>query len=150
TLPAPPPTVNMKVIGSTTLCFGDSVRLDAGANYLEYRWSTGDSTRKIWAKTSGDYWVHVRSVAHGYYAGDTVHITVNPLPNTPTVGVTGPSVFCQGQTTILNSKKIYPSYLWSNGETTSSITVDTSGNYILTGIDDNGCGATSVPKTITV
>jgi len=150
TLPDSPPTVSISVIGSASLCLGDSVQLDAGPNYGEYRWSTGDSSQTIWAKVDGDYWVHVRNIPNGYYAGDSVYITVHALPDTPTIGITGPSVFCQGKTTILSSKKTYFSYLWSNGGTTSDVTVGISGNYTLTGIDSNGCTATSIPKTITV
>lgn len=43
----------------------------------------------------------------------------------------GTTQFCQGDSIVLSSKIDYPSYKWSNGATTKSIVVKTSGNYFL-------------------
>ncbi|MCC7438969.1 MAG: LamG domain-containing protein [Armatimonadetes bacterium] len=51
----------------------------------------------------------------------------------------GPTEFCEGQSVTLTAPQCIRSYQWSNGATTSSITVNTSGNYRLTGYDADGC-----------
>ncbi|MCY1636783.1 hypothetical protein, partial [Marinifilum sp. D737] len=49
---------------------------------------------------------------------------------------------CAGGTIILDAGNAGASYLWSNGATTQSITVSTSGNYSVVVTDSNGCSAT--------
>ncbi|HYV93600.1 MAG TPA: T9SS type A sorting domain-containing protein [Chitinophagales bacterium] len=150
-VPAAPPTASIQVDGAVSICSGDSVQLEAPTGFVNYVWSTGATTRTIWVKSTGDYGVHVYALAAGYYGAATVHITVNPLPYTPTISVTNYAVnICQGFTTELVANQTYNAYLWSNGGTTNSITVGTTGDYTLTGIDVNGCRATSLPKVITV
>lgn len=151
-VPAAPPTVAVNVTGSTTFCQGDSVQLDAGAGYYKYLWSTGESLRKIWAKAGGAYTVKVWKSENGYYAADTVNVTVNPLPNAPTIVNSGKDVICDGVAVTLSAKNPSGSlnYLWSTGATGFSINVTASGSYTVMAIDNNGCKALSPSRTITV
>ena len=65
----------------------------------------------------------------------------------PVVSASGPTTFCQGGSVILTSS--YASgNTWSNGATTNSITVTTSGMYDVT--YDNGAGCTSPSSGILV
>jgi hypothetical protein len=57
--------------------------------------------------------------------------------------------FCIGESMNLQASNAF-SYLWSNGATTQTTTVSTSGNYTVTVTGNNGCVATSAPLTITV
>ncbi len=45
--------------GETTFCYGNTITLDAGSGYLEYQWSTGESTRMITVGETGTYTVTV-------------------------------------------------------------------------------------------
>jgi hypothetical protein len=68
----PAPTVNLgadinKPGGSP------SIELDAGANFDSYKWSTGETTRKIMAGNSQNYWVEVKD-KNGCQASDTINI----------------------------------------------------------------------------
>jgi hypothetical protein len=65
-------------------------------------------------------------------------ITVNPPPyfNINPLG----AVICQGDSVALSAYAGF-TYLWSNGATTQSIVVSTSGNYTVTVTDANGCTA---------
>jgi photosystem II stability/assembly factor-like uncharacterized protein len=64
------------------------------------------------------------------------------LPS-PQVTVTGETDFCEGDEATLEAEEGYASYLWTNGETTRSITVTETGNYAVT-VDDGGeCKARS-------
>ena len=55
----------------------------------------------------------------------------NPASVTPTTSITinGPTTICDGEQTELSVPRTGTDYLWSNGETTSTITVTTAGTY---------------------
>ncbi|MBL0105603.1 MAG: PKD domain-containing protein [Bacteroidetes bacterium] len=66
----------------------------------------------------------------------------------PTITNTGALTFCQGGSVTLTSSAAN-SYLWSNGETTQSITPTTSGSYYVVQTNVNGCTASSSALTVT-
>jgi gliding motility-associated-like protein len=73
-------------------------------------------------------------------------ITVNP-PAATTITPAGPTSFCNGGSVILQDlDPTHRTYLWSTGETTSSITVSTANTYSLTATDGNGCEFVSTPS----
>lgn len=77
--------VRLSVLGDTAFCEGDSVMLDAGADYLSYSWSNGGNTRRIVVTRSGSYWCAVSSVEGWRDRSDTVTVAVWPRPATPVV-----------------------------------------------------------------
>lgn len=141
----PIPTITAD--GPTEICEGDTVVLtsSAAAGYL---WSTGETTQSITVTQSGSYIVTVTDTNGCMGASQPMVITVFDLPD-PTITASGPTEFCDGDSVIL-SVSAGVSYLWSTGETTQSITVDSTGSYSVTVTDANGCEATSDPTDITV
>ena len=75
-------------------------------------------------------------------------LMVNSFPDA-TVFPSGPTTFCMGGSVTLTVSP-NSSYNWSNGATTQSITISSSGSYYVTIIDANGCYAVSSPTTVTV
>jgi hypothetical protein len=70
----------------------------------------------------------------------------NMLPTPSVLAADGPVVFCAGDSVVLSGNC---GGTWSNGATTASITVSTSGDYFVT--TSNGCGnATSNHIVVTV
>src|SRR5262249_42718689 len=62
---------------------------------------------------------------------------VNILPN-------GPTTFCAGGSVVLNANtEPGLTYSWTGGSTASSITVNTSGTYTLTGTNATGCSSSA-------
>lgn len=61
--------------------------------------------------------------------------------------IPGPYAFCTAGSVTLNAPAGYTSYLWSNGATTSSIIVSTTGNYNVK--VTNAAGCTNLSPTIT-
>jgi gliding motility-associated-like protein len=134
--PAPAqPTVSFT--GPTIFCEGDSLVLTSSAG-TSYGWSTGETTPEIAARTSGSYTVRVAN-ADGCFSlpSDPVDITVNPLPEKPVI--TGEDHYCTGDSTLLSGPAA-STYLWSTGETTSTIYAK-AGSYSLTVTDANGCSS---------
>lgn len=61
---------------------------------------------------------------------------------TVTPDITGNLSIFYGENTILSLTSPFDTYLWSNSQTTPTITVDTSGVYTVTVTDENDCTAT--------
>jgi hypothetical protein len=98
--------------------------------------------------TAGTYSVDVTD-ANGCMVFQTVVITEPPSLNM-TATVTHVSCFnmCDGSASVVVSGGYLPfSYLWSNGETTSTITNLCAGTYTCTVIDLNGC---TLDQTVTI
>ena len=141
-LVSPSPAVS--ITGSATFCQGGSVTLSAG-NYVTYSWSNAATTDSITTTTGGTYTVTV-SGSNGCTGTASQLITVNSNP-TPTITSNGPDTFCFGDSVILSSGN-YSSYGWSNSSTAGTITVNSSGNYIVTVTDGNGCMGTATQSVL--
>lgn len=70
-------------------------------------------------------------------------------PTTPNITASGSAVFCEGGQVTLTSSYTNGNS-WSEGSTTESITVNTSGVFTVTYTDPSGCSATSTPFTVVV
>jgi hypothetical protein len=69
----------------------------------------------------------------------------SPYPSTITAN--GPTSFCPwGSVTLTANPGL--SYLWSNGDTISSVFVSTTGTYTVKVFDTNGCATPSAPVTV--
>jgi large repetitive protein len=141
------PVVTVTADGPTTFCIGGSVTLTA-SNAASYLWSNGATTQSIVVTTPGTYSVSVTDANGCPGASQGVTIFVNPLP-TPVIAADGPLNFCLGDSVTL-SVSGYQNYLWSNGATTSSITVYDANQYFVNVVDDNGCAGSSAIVTTSI
>lgn len=66
-----------------------------------------------------------------------------------TITASGPLTFCEGGSVTLTATS-GSSYLWSNGETSQSISVSTSGSYSVAVSGTNVCPGSSNPLVVTV
>lgn len=142
--PCTTPIVNLG--NDTTICAGSSITLDAGNSNpgSTYAWSTGASTQTITASTSGTYVVTVTD--GNCTANDTIIITV---ATNPTVLLGNDTAICNGNSITLDAGAGASSYSWNTGETTQTITVDTSGTYSVTITNAAGCsGFDSILVTV--
>ncbi|HYC60120.1 MAG TPA: hypothetical protein VEK79_11205 [Thermoanaerobaculia bacterium] len=131
--------------GPTTFCSGGSVTLDAGAGFTSYLWSNGATSQSINVAASGTFTVTVTDANTCSATSAPTVVTMNP---NPTVTVSGPSTACGSA--VLDAGPGFATYNWSNGATTQTTTVTTTGGYFVTVTDANGCSATSSPKSVTI
>lgn len=140
-------TLTANVNQPPVLCFGATTTLTVVANggfgSYTYSWNTGATTSSIVAG-AGSYCVTVTD-GGGCVISACVTVTQNPelMLNVPT-----PQVVCNGSTAtvtaVVSGGQAPYSYLWSNGQTTQSITA-LAGNYTVTVTDAIGCNkSTSV------
>ena len=135
---APAPTITS--FGPEDLCQGDSLTLTASNEFDRYLWSTGDTTQSITVHESGLYACAFIGTNDCLGISSSPLFTIfNPLPSKPIIEVDGDTEFCDGDNVILNVPTNYEAYLWSNGDTTSSITIQNSGTFSCYVTASNGC-----------
>ena len=76
-------------------------------------------------------------------------VMVNPLQSIPTITAGGATTFCNVDSVVLTGSEGHI-YLWSNGATAQSITVNAAGDYSVTVTNSSGCSATSETTSVIV
>jgi hypothetical protein len=116
--------LDLSNLNNNTFCEGDTILLTAGNSYNSYLWSTSDTTNSIYISTPGNYHIVVTDT-NGISYCDTIqmewqNINLDLGPDT---------ALPFGQTIVLNAYYPWSTYLWDDGSTASSLTVDSSGTY---------------------
>jgi len=167
------PCLEPGCLDTLTGCAASAIKMythtcsDIGPDYL-WEWTTPtltfplDTVSSIFAGLNGMYYVTVTSVDGCYSQSDSIYVDAFPASLKPTItdnkGIninsTSPTdiELCDTATVVLTAGGLGNyGFNWtgtglpSAGVTTTSITVNQSGQYILTRIDSNGCeGATQV------
>ncbi len=134
------PSPNPQIVGDLVFCPGSSSQLTVEPVFVDYQWSNGSTATTIVVETGGEYGVTV--IDENGCAGNT-SVIITAL-EAPAPVIAGNLSFCAGNTTTLDVGLGFTSYLWSTGETSAAIIVDTVDTYNVTVTDANGCsGSTS-------
>lgn len=139
----PNPVVNLG--NDTLICSGQALLLNAGGGFVNYLWQNGSATQTFNATNTGVYHVTVTD-ANGCTDRDTISVTVsNPVVNI------GPDVsFCADASHTFMAAGAFVSWSWNTGASTSSLTVNSAGNYSVTVTDASGCTATDAAAVLNV
>ncbi|MBX2873830.1 MAG: T9SS type A sorting domain-containing protein, partial [Saprospiraceae bacterium] len=138
------PSPNPQIVGDLVFCPGNSSELAVEPIFVNYQWSTGSNSPTIEVNAGGDYGVTV--VDENGCTGST-SISITEL-EAPMPVISGNLSFCAGNTTTLDVGLGFTTYLWSTGETSAAIIVDTVDTYSVTVTDANGCtGSTNATTT---
>lgn len=146
TVNAIPPTPSITASGPLSFCNGGNVTLMAPAGYT-YSWSNGATTQNILVTTSATFTVTVSTGSCSSTSNVPVTTTAVGTGSTPTINPVNPIFICFGQNIEL---VVTPSstYLWSTGETTQNIVVNTTGSYICTVTNTGGCTSVASPAVV--
>jgi len=140
-----------EIYGNTILCEGESVTLIGGREpSLRYRWSTGDTTSFITISESASIFlveIDERGCELGFSEGVNIDVfDADP----PDISVTGPLIFCNDNDVITLTATYDTNYdfRWSNGDLSSSITLNAPGTFY--GVSSNSVGCEVISNSVTV
>ena len=108
--------------------------------YTSILWSTGDTTSAINVNSSASYSIEVSTNA-GCVLRDTIQVS---LGNLPFVDAGSSQEICTGESLVLDAGNGFASYSWNTGATTSAISVNTAGTYIINVTNNLGCTGADV------
>ena len=134
TLPAATVTAN----GTTTFCQGDSVILTSSAG-TSYLWNNEATTRSITVKTAGSYSVKVTNGNNCSSTSASISVTIRTTLNNLIINLRNDTLFAPYAS---------PAKWYNTGNSTSIgnglfYKCSQTANYYVTGLDTNGCIATS-------
>ncbi len=144
-----PSTPSISPNGPTTFCADTSVVLESSnQSNLSYRWSNGFTAPKITVRNAGDY--SVKTVDKNgciSLSSAATKIKVNALPPTPSISSTRDTVFCQGESTILQSSLMngsFPTWIATQDGVVSrynfqNLNVNRTGSFRAFQTDANNC-----------
>lgn len=119
----------------SVLCTGTLRVLNAG-NFSTYAWNTGSTQPAIQVSHTGIYSVSVTDI-HQCRGEGTINISTQIDP--PAAFLPADTSICSYGKALLQPSKTYPTYNWSNGASTASITVSAAGTYWLEVKDKYHC-----------
>lgn len=145
------PPIEVYVPEDTTVCEGTSFTLDfAGASGIVWSTAVGitnaQSTQPTFSPTSTQTYIVDYITINGCPVTDTMTVNIDPLP---TVSLPADFVMCDGTAQLISStvNVVGGDYLWSTGDTTSTLQIQTDGIYWLD--YSNNCGTSSDSIEIT-
>jgi uncharacterized repeat protein (TIGR01451 family) len=124
----------VSISGDSLICNGEVTVITASGGII-YSWNTRQTGASI-TVGPGSYTVTATDV-NGCLSTASVNVTI---VSEPEVIITGGTEICEGETVALTASGA-STYLWSTGQTMSSISVSplTTTIYTVTGTDLNGC-----------
>lgn len=118
-----------------SICVGNTLTLDAGMPGAAYVWDNYATTQLRTIQNAGTYYVRVTAL-DGCMGVDTMKLSLRALP----VVDFGPDKeICEGSSTTLDAGHPGAIYLWDDGSTMRTRTVDTAGVYEVQVTDSHGC-----------
>lgn len=130
--------------GSLTFCTGLSTTLNAGATYVDYNWSSGETAAEVEINTPGTIGLTVTD--DNGCVGSTNEF-VNEADELSPV-ISGELDYCFGDSTTLDAGNGFATYAWSNASGESSIVVTAPGTYSVYVTDAGGCDGTAEVEVV--
>jgi gliding motility-associated-like protein len=125
------------IFGAGEFCEGQQIPLIVTGNrYLNYLWSTGDTTDLVYIGRGGEYRVTVTDF-NGCLLTARKEVIERPAPD---IEIVGDLSICRGDSTRLSVPGGYGFYNWTNGVNgDTSIVVSRPGRYGILVLGANGC-----------
>ena len=125
-----------QIEGIPLICSNNPTILQGEDGFESYEWSGGSLTQSLDVQLPG--WYTLTVVDSNNCQGQN-SLMVEVVNQAAFIDINGSLDFCEGETTTLSIDDVFTSFLWSNGDTTSSVTITEAGPLSVSGIDINGC-----------
>lgn len=135
----------LHVLGNSIICPSDSTELSIDYIGISTLWNTGETSNAIMISDSGTYSVSV-TYSDGCILQDTFTLSHFSSPQAMLIGDTE---LCENESTSIMLNEQFVTYVWSTNETSPSIIVGETDNYVVTVTDTNSC-TTSAELLVTV
>ncbi len=139
------PDITLDAGPDITICQGENIILTASGNN-DFLWNTGETTASITVTPATTTTYSVTSSSGNCSLTDEVVVTVD---NPPSVSLGADVTICSGDSIILTAEGI-GDFLWSTGETTSSITVNPSTTTAYSVTANSSCDTTGITDEIII
>lgn len=126
----------LPVLSNYFICGFEEIEIDAASNQVTaYLWNTGSTLSSIVINTPGSYWVD-------RYVNNCIVRSNVLVQNSENSNLTFTINECSGNSIVIGGiKSDAISYNWNNGKSTPTIVVNSSGNYVLSYL--NNCGVST-------
>ncbi len=124
-------------VQTTSICAGDSLFVEAKGPFAPYEWSDGIVAPSRFIDRPGTYTVKAFDSVSCVFVKDTITVTLRST-FVPKISSSEKAV-CEGDSMTLSVIGPVISWLWSTGDTTSSIVTGTAGRVTCATIDTGGC-----------
>lgn len=128
---------------SPSICPGQTDTLRVVGGFSHYNWSNGVNQLTNIVDSAGTYIVTVTNV---YGCTATSSVTVNAIAP-PNIQLVSTPLCPGGSATISVTGGMFPQYLWSNSQNSSSISINSAGTYSVT-VSGNGICSTSTSLAV--
>ncbi len=149
-----PPRPVVEASGPTSFCPGGRVTLTTAGSptAVRYQWNSGPTETHISVSTAGSYRVRAFDAVNCYSEAG-LDVRVFPEPLKPVVVAQGETFFCDTLSVTLaaTSQGADSTYRWNSGASSRNLSVNTSGEYRVRGLNRFGCfSPESDPLRVTV
>ncbi len=127
--------VQISINGSSILCPGDSTILHVPSGYITL-WSDSSTNDSLLVVGAGNYYAILTDQCGNSISTDTI-AKVSFLTN-PNISIVGDSISCVNDTILLIAPN-GTNYIWSNGDTTQTISINGGSSFFVSYLDSNGC-----------
>jgi gliding motility-associated-like protein len=117
-----------------TICSEASYRIAPDNVFRSYLWQDGSTSAQYQARNPGLYWLEVQT-ENGCRSRDSVNIKI---ASTAAIGLGPDTAYCRGSAITIGKALADAKCEWSNGSTSSSITVSNPGIYWVA-VNQAGC-----------
>ena len=124
---------NFSIGNDTTICFGESLIIDATTPNSSYLWNTLSTDSAITITTAGNYYVDIDQNGCGFT--DSLLVSHFPIPN---LDLGNDTTLCLGETLYLDATTPLSSYLWNDGSTNPDFTISIADTVSII-LSQNNC-----------
>ena len=141
------PTPIPNLYGSQAYCSNGNAIIAIDPGFASVLWSTGETSNQVQLDES-DNPITVSVTSHQGCVGNSATFNVEEKAFLEPV-IIADTTYCEGDSALLDAGPTFATYLWSTGETSSSIYIhDTDGAVSVSVTNLNGCTGISDPVSV--